>query len=140
MIVTGIGVSGKSYAIDAMRNLLNDLCRVCSYFGIAAFNVKGTTLQLLLQLPMRGNKNAPLKSVALARLQNDLAGVDCLVIDKFSNIVQKMFVWINRSCKEATGNNTLPFAVILVGDSWTQLPPITDQVIYLNKPRDELEP
>lgn len=140
MIVTDIGVSRKSYVIDGMRNVLNNLCRVCSYFGIAAFNVKGTTLQLLLQLPIRGSKNASLKSVALAKLQNDLTGVDGLVIDKFSNIGQKMFAWINRSCKEATGNNTLPFGVILVRDSRTQLPPITDQVIYLTKPRDELGP
>lgn len=51
-----------------------------------------------------------------------------------------MFAWINCRCKEATGNNTLPFggmSVILVGDI-AQLPPITDQVIYHNKPRDEL--
>lgn len=42
-----------------------------------------------------------------------------------------MFAWINRRCKQATGNLTIPFggmSIILVGDI-AQLPPVTDQVL-----------
>ena len=73
-------------------------------------------------------------------MQNDFRKIECLVIDEFSVIGQKMFAWINRRCKEATGHNTLPFggiSIILVGDI-AQLPPITDQVIYHKKSKSDL--
>ena len=73
----------------------------------------------------------------MARLQGDLKGVKYLVIDEFSVIGQKMFGWINKRCKEATGHTTVPFggiSVILVGDIG-QLPSISDKVIYHTKPR-----
>lgn len=54
MIITGIAGSGKSYVIDAIKCLLKQQCRICSFVGIAAFNVSGTTLHCLLQLPVRG--------------------------------------------------------------------------------------
>lgn len=87
----------------------------------------------LLQLPIKGKKNGPLNSTALAKLQHDLNGVRYLIIDEFSVIGQKMFAWINRRCKQATSCTTVPFggiSIILVGDI-AQLPPITDQVLYL---------
>ena len=53
LIITGLAGSGKSYVIDALKNLLQNSCKVCAYFGIAAFNVKGQTIHSLLQLPIR---------------------------------------------------------------------------------------
>ena len=99
MISTGLGGSGKSFVIQAVINPLNEQCKVCTYFGIAAFNTKGTTLHSLLQLPIRGKKNGPLQPSALARLQTDLNGVKYLINDKFSVIGQKMFGWIKRHSK-----------------------------------------
>ena len=58
MIITGQAGSGKSYVIDALRDLLHASCIVCSYFGIAAFNVKGHTLHSIFQLPIRGKRNS----------------------------------------------------------------------------------
>lgn len=49
MIITGFGGSCKSFEIEAVTNLLNEQCKVCAFFGIAAFNRKGTTLHTLLQ-------------------------------------------------------------------------------------------
>ena len=76
----------------------------------------------------------------MSKLQENLNGVRYLIIDEFSVVGQKMFAWINRRCKEATGQTMVPFgglSVILVGDI-AQLPPITDQVLYHNKPKSDL--
>ena len=103
------------------------------------FNVNGKTLHSLLQLPIKGKRNGALKSVALAKLQNDFQKIEYLIIDEFSVTGQKMVAWINRRCKEASGRSSLPFggiSIILVGDI-AQLPPITDQVIYHNKPKSD---
>lgn len=54
-----------------------------------------------------------------------------------------MFSWIKRRWKEANGLNTHPFGgllvilVILVGDV-AQLPPVTDQVLHQNKPKNDM--
>ena len=112
----------------------------CSFFGIAAFNIKGTMLHSLLQLPIQGKRNGPLKSSSFAKLQHDLKEAKYLIIDEFSVIGQKMFGWINRYCKEATGCRTVPFggmSIILVGDIG-QLPSISDQVIYHTRPKTDI--
>lgn len=139
-MITGLGGSSKSFVIQALSQLLHTKCRVCAFFGIAAFYIKGKTLHSLLQLPIKGKKNGPLKSSALAKLQHDLEDVNYLIIDEFSVIGQNMFGWINRRCKQATGISTVPFggmSIILVGDI-AQLPPITDQVLYHTKPKSKL--
>ena len=91
-------------------------------------------------MPIKGRRNFPLQSSALSKLQNDLNSVKYLIIDEYSVIGQKMLAWINRRCKHATGLETLPFggiSVILCGDI-AQLPPISDQVLYHNKPKNDL--
>ena len=102
--------------------------------------MKGQTLHSLLQLPIRGTKCAELKGKSLQRLQNQLEGIQYLIIDEYSVIGQKMRGCISRCCKQATGKYTVPFggiSVVLVGDIG-QLPPITDKVVYHCKPCDEL--
>ena len=43
LIITGLAGSGKSYLIYAIKNLVKENCKVCSYFGTAAYNIKGKT-------------------------------------------------------------------------------------------------
>ena len=73
-------------------------------------------------------------------MQYDLKDVKYLIIDDFTVIGQKMFGWINKRCKEATGRHTVPFrglSIILVGDIG-QLPSISAQVIYHTRPKSDL--
>ena len=83
---------------------------------------------------IKGKRNAPSKSSALAELQNDLFGVKNLITDQFSVIGQKMFAWISRCCNEATGFNATPFHCISITlvEIIGLLPSITDQVLYHN--------
>ena len=53
-------------------------------------------------------KNGPLKSSALAKLQNDLKEIKYVIIDEFSAVGRKMLGWMNRHCKKATGHLTVP--------------------------------
>ena len=38
LIITGLAGSGKSYVINSIKNLLKERCKVCAFFGVAAFN------------------------------------------------------------------------------------------------------
>ena len=57
MIISGQGGSGKSYVINGLREVLKNLCILASFFGIAAFSIKGVTLHSLSKLPIGRRKN-----------------------------------------------------------------------------------
>ena len=140
MIITGQAGSGKSYLISAIKQLLSIICIVTSFFGIAAFNINGQTLHSLLKLPIRGKRSNDLKGQALATLRDNLASIKYIIIDEFSVICQKMLGWIDRRCRQGTGNSTKLFgglSVLLVGDT-AQLPPIPDKVLYRGHPSNEV--
>ena len=66
----------------------------------------------------------------MSKLQDDLNGIKCLIIDEYSVIGQKMFGWNDRRLRQATGLTALPFggiSIVLVGDG-EQLPPVSDQL------------
>ena len=136
LMITGQGGSGKSFVINAVRQLLGNCCIVSSYFGIASFNIGGITLHSLLKLPIRGQNCCELKGQALSNLQTRLQGVRYLLIDEFSVMGQNMFGWIDRRLRQATGKFDLQFggiSIILVGD-FAQLPPVSDKPLYSSMP------
>ena len=140
LLITGTAGSGKSFLINSIRSVLKENCIVAAFFGIAAFNVKGQTLHSLLQLPIRGKNNHDLKGPALMKLQQRLHNIKYIIIDEFSVVGQKILGWIDKRCRQGTGEIELPFggiAVILVGDI-AQLPPVMDKVLYHRKPNDEI--
>ena len=140
MIRTGIAGSGKSYTITCIKRLLGDKCFLSAFFGIAAFNINGKTLSWALQLPIRNKRNHELKGNALQKLQNDMEGVEYIVIDEFSTVGQRMLGWIDSRCRQATGKKELLFggiSIILVGDI-AQLPPVMDNVLYHSYPKNEM--
>ena len=77
--------------IDAIKNLLKQHCKICSFFCTEAFNVKGQTLQSIL--PILGKKCAELKGQSLHRLQNQ----QYLIIDEYSVICQKKNAWLDNA-------------------------------------------
>ena len=140
MIITGLAGSGKSYLINSIRALLKEKCVVSAYFGIAAFNIKGKTLHSLLKLPIRGRNLKDLKGPALLQLQERLSGIKYLIIDEYSVVGQNLLGWIDKRCRQGTGELDKPFggiSMILVGDI-AQLPPVGDKVLYHKKPNGEV--
>lgn len=56
-------------------------------------------------------------------------------------LCQKMFAWVDRRCRQATGLNDQPFggkSIILVGDP-SQLPPVADKPPYHSNPSSALQ-
>ena len=69
LIVIGQAGTGKSYFINAIRELLSHSCVVLAFFGIALFNVPGSTLHNFMKLPNGVRRNDELKGEALAQIQ-----------------------------------------------------------------------
>ena len=119
LLIKGIAGSGKSYVIDAIRNLLKEKCQVLAYTGKASYNVNGLTLHSFLKLPIGTKRLFELKGIALQQLQNNLEDVKYIIIDEYSFVGQSLLGWIDCRCRQATGQIDKAFgglSVILVGD------------------------
>ena len=68
MIISGTAGTGKSYLIHCIRLLFQDKVHTVAPTGVAAFNIEGTTIHLLLSLPTRGEFK-DLEGEQLNRLQ-----------------------------------------------------------------------
>ena len=140
LTIIGEGGTGKSYLINAIRNLLREKCAVTATTGKAAFNINGVTVHSLLKLPVGSRGNKDLTGQSLIRLQESLSGIDYIIIDEYSMLGQVMFGWIDRRCKQASachdkllGNKSL----ILCGDP-AQLPPVADKPLYHAMPTNSI--
>lgn len=136
LIVTGVAGTGKSYLIHALHSLLQLKCSVTATTGKASYNIKGVTIHALLKLPVgtRGNKDLPGEN--LCRLQQRLNGIRYIIIDEYSMLGQTTLGWIDKHCKQVTGNyeKTLgEMSLILIGDPG-QLPPVEDKPMFHAKP------
>ena len=72
LIINGVAGTGKSYLINAIRNLLQSRRAVTATTGKAAYNIRGVTIHSLLKLPMGSRGNKDLKRQSLCRLQESL--------------------------------------------------------------------
>ena len=132
MILSGTAGTGKSYLIHCLRSLLQHQVRVVAPTGVAAFNVEGVTLHSFLHLPTRGDfKN--LEGGRLQCLQQDLMGVNYLIIDEISMVGRKLFGQVDQRLRQAFPHRAQDVlggcSCLLVGD-FGQLSPVMDQPLY----------
>ena len=140
MVVSGTAGTGKSYLIQCLKLLLKEQLIVAAPTGVAAFNVDGYTLHLLLSLPIKGDFK-PLEGKRLQTIQQTLSDVKYIIIDEMSMVGRKVFGQIDRrlrqvfphGCKELFGG----CSCLLFGD-WGQLPPVMDLPLYSITSRSEL--
>ena len=135
LIINGVAGTGKSYLINAIRNLLQSKCAVTATTGKAAYNIRGITVHSLLKLPVGSRGNKDLTGQSLSRLQESVSNIG-YIIDEYSMLGQVTFGWIDKRCKQATGYNDKVFggkSLILTGDPG-QLPPVADKPLYHAKP------
>jgi len=72
LIIIGGGGTGKSYLINAVKNLLQQSCAVTATTGKAAFDMHGCTIHSQLKLPGAAKANKDLTGQNVIRLQNSL--------------------------------------------------------------------
>jgi hypothetical protein len=140
LIIVGVAGTGKSYLINALRNLLQHKCTVTATTGKASYNIKGITIHSLLKLPVGRRGNKDLTGQSLCRLQESLNEIEYILIDEYSMLGQVNFGWIDKRCKQASGchNKVLGGkSLILIGDPG-QLPPVADKPLYHAKPSNAI--
>ena len=102
-----------------IRNLVQNKCAVTATTGKASYNIKGVTIHSLLKLPIGPRGNADLTGQNLCRLQENLNGIEYIIIDRYSMLGQTLFGWIDKRCKQVSGYYDKVLggkSFILVGD------------------------
>ena len=134
MFIGGPGGTGKTRVVHAIQEFFTRTgqarrFQVCSFMGVAARNVSGSTLHAALNLNERRGSGYSAKS------RRDLIakweGVDFLLVDEVSVIGRKMLVSIHEALCIAKGND-LPFGgvnIVFAGD-FAQLPPVGQRSLY----------
>ena len=123
--------TGKTYLINALKQVIGGKFIVTATNGIAAFNILGQTLHSAAQLPIRENKE--LQGESFQCLQLKLEGNEYLIVDEMSLIGLKMLSWLDNRLHAGTEFQDTPFgamSIILFGD-FGQLPPVGDQPLYV---------
>ena len=132
MIILGTAGTGKSYLISAIAALLTNTCVLTGTTGMASFHICGGTLHSALHLPIHRSNQSDLQGASLQQIQMNFQSKHYLIIDEMSMIGQKMFAWVDKRLRQASGKLDIPlggFSVILIGD-FGQLPPVMDKPLF----------
>ena len=132
LLIVGTAGTGKSFLINSVRNLfeeqgLPDAVKITAPTGIAAANISGSTIYLLLSL-----LKDTLTGQCLYELQTMMQNVQLLVIDEYSFIGVTMFDSLDRHLRAIFPHCVLPFGgmnIVLCGNP-AQLPPVLAQPVY----------
>ena len=143
MFISGVGGTGKSFLIEAIKALVKSLwstltkqtCAVCAPTGLAAYNVGGVTAHRLFQLPIEHDgKCASYLSIPKAShkvMKTELQDLKMVVIDEVSMVSSLNLSYIHMRMNDLFesdewfgGKN-----VLFVGDI-LQLPPVRGQPVF----------
>ena len=105
MIINGEGGTGKSYLISAIHSSLKGKCTITATIGKASYSVSGITIHSFFSLPVTSNSHKDLSGQALVNLQKKLTTVEYIFTDEYSMLGQVTLGWIDRRCRQATGQN-----------------------------------
>lgn len=126
LFITGRAGTGKSVLLRHFREHTRKRVVVAAPTGIAALNVRGSTLHSLFKLPPQVYSKGSLTSNT--RLYSLLKRIDCLVIDEISMVRADIMDAIDERFRKAFRND-IPFGgvqLIMFGDVY-QLPPVVEE-------------
>ena len=146
VFVTGGAGTGKTVLVQALyqaisrkndqprRSLDQPLVFFCSYTGIAASHIKGTTIHSALGFTNRSNNPNELLKISRSRfytLQVRYQFLQVVIIDEISFLGSNCLCLVDYRLREIRAS-TLPFGglpVLFIGDLY-QLPPVKDRLIF----------
>ena len=144
MFISGVGGTGKSFLIKAIRALVSEiwhdkteslLCAVTAPTGLAAFNVGGVTIHRLLQLPIEHEGWAAgywrLGKDSLKVMRRSLSQLRLLIIDEVSMLSNLNLAYVHLRLDEIFGRDQWfgGVNVLFVGDI-LQLPPVNGAPVF----------
>ena len=116
MFVSGVGGTGKSFLIEAIKALIADIwptddltCAIAAPTGLAAFNVGGITIHRLFQLPVEhegktaGYWSLPKTSQKL--MKASLSKVKMFIIDEVSMVSSLTLAYMHLILEELFGSD-----------------------------------
>ena len=134
-VVHGTAGTGKSFVIDALVDLLGDVCVRLAPTGVAASNITGQTMHSFASIFPGMYSEIPSKK--LAQLQEKNSRIEYIIVDEMSMVgAQNLARFSDRlnsifPCEDGVLGAR---SVILFGD-FGQLPPVLDHPIYERNPR-----
>ncbi len=116
MFVSGVGGTGKSFLIAAIKALVESLwptedlsCAIAAPTGLAAFNVGGVTMHRLFQLPVEHDSKTAgywaLSKDAQKVMRTMLRSVKMIIIDEVSMVSSLNLVYMHMRLEELFGGN-----------------------------------
>ena len=111
MFVSGVGGTGKSFLIEALVNSIWPLdtlvCAIAAPTGLAAFNVGGTTIHRLFQLPIEHTAKTAsywsLPKTSQKVMKTTLYNVKLFIIDEISMVSSLNLAYIHMQLEELFG-------------------------------------
>ena len=138
MFVSGVGGTGKSFLIEAIRDKADSIwdseltCAVAAPTGLAAFNVGGVTLHRLFQLLIEHEGKPadywPLPKDTQKTLRNTFKGLKLVIVDEVSMISSLNLAFMHLRMGELFGTDEWFGSVntLFVGD----LPPVSGGLVF----------
>ena len=146
MFVSGVGGTGKSFLIEAIRTFvkntwpgLDNTTAVAAPTGLAACNVSGVTIYQLFQLPVEHDSKTaqywalPKDSLKFLRMQ--LNNVKVFIIDEVSMVSSLNLAYVHLRLEEIFGGEEWfgGKTMLFVGDI-LQLPPVNGVPVFQSIP------
>ena len=142
MFVSGVGGTGKSFLIEAVRAMTDDLwetddlkCAVSAPTGLASFNVAGVTIYRLFWLPVE-HEGKEAGYWALAKgvqkvMRSKLRSMKLLIIDEISMVSSLNLAYIHLRLEELFGGEDWfgDVNILFVGDL-LQLQPVNGKPAF----------
>ena len=143
MFISGVGGTGKSFLIEAIKCLVDDIwhpksreimCAIVAPTGIAAINVGGLTIRRLFQLPIEHEGKTAgywaLNKEAQKRIKMTLKNLKIIIVDEVSMVSNLNLAYLHMRLEdigtdESFGSKNISF----VGDL-LQLPPVNGRPVF----------
>ena len=150
MFVSGVGGTGKSFLIHALKSLIHQIwpssdlsCAIAAPTGLAAFNVGGMTIHGLFHLPIEHEgRQAGYWSLSKASqkvMKSTLRSLKLVIVDEVSMVSSLNLAYMHLRLEELFGGHDWfgSKSIVCFGDL-LQLPPVNGSPVFQTVSRKSL--